>query len=151
MRAGSVPELWSPYAEAIVEVTRANGIDRGDVGAAVGHARRAVAAARQGADVLTVGVLAALAQALFFAGDLDEARRVALEAAERPDAPDVPDGYVGSLGLLALIDAEQGRSESAKPGLVRRSASRASDSKPIPGLPRWRTSGCAGVRRYGTS
>ena len=40
------PQLWSPYAEAIVEVTRANGIQRGDVGAAVEHARRAVAAAR---------------------------------------------------------------------------------------------------------
>ena len=108
------PELWSPYAEAIVEVTRANGIQRGDVGAAVDHARRAVAAARQGADVLTVGVLASLAQALFFAGDLDQARRVALQAAERPEAPDVPDGYVGSLGLLALVDAEQGRIASAQ-------------------------------------
>ena len=108
------PELWSPYAEAIVEVTCANGIHRGDVGAAVEHARRAVAAARAGADVLSVGVLAALSQALFFAGDLDEARRVALRAVERPDAPDVPDGYVGSLGLLALVDAEQGRAESAE-------------------------------------
>ena len=108
------PELWSPYAEAIVEVTCANGIHRGDVGAAVEHARRAVAAARAGADVLSVGVLAALSQALFFAGDLDEARRVALQAVERPDAPAVPDGYVGSLGLLALVDAEQGRAESAE-------------------------------------
>ena len=108
------PERWSSYAEAIVEATRANAIDRGDVGAAVSHARRALAATRQGADVLTVGVLAALAQTLFFAGELDEARRVALQSAERPDAPDVPDGYVGSLGLLALIDAEQERSESAQ-------------------------------------
>ena len=108
------PELWSPYAEAIVEVTRANGIQRGDVGAAVEHGRRAVAAARAGADVLSVGVLASLAQALFFAGDLDEARHVALQAVERPDAPDVPDGYLGNLGLLALVDAEQGRTESAE-------------------------------------
>jgi LuxR family transcriptional regulator, maltose regulon positive regulatory protein len=108
------PQLWSPYAEAIVEVTRANGIQRGDVGAAVEHARRAVAAARAGADVLTVGVLASLAQTLFFAGDLDEARHVALQAVERPDAPDVPDGYLGNLGLLALVDAEQGRTESAE-------------------------------------
>ena len=109
------PELWSPYAEAIAEVTRANGLSRGDVGAAVGHARRAVAAARQSsADVLAVGVLAALSQALYFAGDLDEARRLALEAAERPDGSSVPEGYVESLGLLALIDAEQGRSESAQ-------------------------------------
>jgi LuxR family transcriptional regulator, maltose regulon positive regulatory protein len=108
------PELWSPYAEAMVEVTRANGLARGDVTAAVEHARRAVAAAEAGADVLTVAVLAALSQALFFAGDLDQARCVALQAAERPDAPEVPDGYVGSLGLLALIDAEQGRLESAQ-------------------------------------
>ena len=108
------PQLWSPYAEAIVEVTRAAVIAHGDVGAAVGHARRAVAAARAGADALTVGVLASLAQALFFAGDLDQARRVALEAAERPDAPDVPDGFVANLGVLALVDAEQGRTESAE-------------------------------------
>jgi ATP/maltotriose-dependent transcriptional regulator MalT len=108
------PQRWSPYAEAIVQVTYANGIQHADVGAAVGHARCAVAAARAGADVLTVGVLASLAQALFFAGDLDEARRVALEAVERPDAPDVPDGLVGNLGVLALVDAEEGRAESAE-------------------------------------
>ena len=108
------PQLWSPYVEAIVEVTRAAVIERGDVGTAVEHARRAVAAARAGADVLSVGVLAALSQALFFAGELDEARRIAMQAIERPDAPDVPDGYVGSLGLLALVDAEQGRTESAE-------------------------------------
>jgi LuxR family maltose regulon positive regulatory protein len=108
------PQLWSPYVEAAVEVTRAEAIQRGDVAAAVEHARRAVAAARAGADVLTVGVLASLSHALFFAGELDQSRRIAVDAVERPDAPDVPDGYVGALGLLALIDAEQGRSESAE-------------------------------------
>ena len=108
------PRLSSPYVEAIVEVTRAAVIERGDVGAAVEHARRAIAAARAGADVLSVGVLASLAQALFFSGELDESRRIAVQAIERPDAPDVPDGYVGSLGLLALLDAEQGRTESAE-------------------------------------
>ena len=108
------PQLWSPYIEAVAEVTRAASIERGNVDAAVAHARRAVAAARAGADVLSVGVLASLSQALFFAGELGEARRIALQAVERPDAPDVPDGYVGSLGLLALVDAEQGRPESAE-------------------------------------
>jgi len=108
------PQLWSQYVEAVVEVTRAAFIERGNVGAAVEHGRRAVAAARAGADVLSVGVLASLSQTLFFAGELDEARRIALQAVERPDAPDVPDGYVVSLGLLALIDAEQGRTESAE-------------------------------------
>jgi LuxR family transcriptional regulator, maltose regulon positive regulatory protein len=108
------PERWSPYLEAVVEVTRAQVIERGDVGAAVEHGRRAVTAARAGADLLTVGVLASLSQALFFAGDLDESRRVALQAVERPDAPEATNGYVGSLGLLALIDAEQGRTETGE-------------------------------------
>jgi LuxR family maltose regulon positive regulatory protein len=108
------PELWSPYIEAAVEVTRAEGIQGGDVAAAVGHGRRAVEAAREGGEVLLPGVLASLAQALFFAGDLEESRGVAIEAVERPDAPDATDGYVGALGLLALIDAEQGRAESAE-------------------------------------
>ncbi|HZE04954.1 MAG TPA: hypothetical protein VE127_07010, partial [Solirubrobacteraceae bacterium] len=48
------PQLWTPYVEAVVEVTRAMVIERGDVGAAVEHARRAVAAARVGADALSV-------------------------------------------------------------------------------------------------
>ena len=102
-----------PYVEAVVEVTRALAIERGDVCAAVEHARGAVKAAGAGADTLSVGVLAILAAALFFAGELDEARRIAVQAVERPDAPDRPEGYVVSLGLLALLDAEQGRTAAA--------------------------------------
>ena len=108
------PQLWSPYLEAGVELIRAEVIERGDVAGAVEHARRAVAAARAGAEVLSVGALATLGQALFFAGELDEARRIAVQAVERPDAPGAPYGYVGCLGLLALLDGEQGRSESAE-------------------------------------
>ena len=108
------PQLWSPYLEGVVEVTHAMAIERGDVDAAVEHARRAVAAARAGADALIVGVLAILSQALFFAGDLDESRRIAMQAVERPEAPDRPEGYIASLGLLSLVDAEQGRTEGAE-------------------------------------
>ena len=108
------PELWLPYLEAGVEAARSQVIEGGDVGAAVGHGRRAVAAAQEGADVLSVSALSCLAQALFFAGELDEMRQVAMRTVERPDAPDVPDGYVGTLGLLALVDADQGRTESAE-------------------------------------
>jgi LuxR family transcriptional regulator, maltose regulon positive regulatory protein len=108
------PQAWSPYVEAVVELTRAEMIERGDVGAAAEHARRAVAAARTGADVLSVGALATLSQALFFAGGVDESRQIAMQAIERPDAPDGTDGYVGSLGLIALVDAEQGRYDSAE-------------------------------------
>ena len=108
------PQTWSPYVEAVVELTRAQVIERGDVGAAAQHARRAVAAALLGADVLSVGALATLSQAQFFAGELDESRRIAAQAIERPDAPDSPNGFVVSLGLLALVDGERGRHESAE-------------------------------------
>lgn len=108
------PHLWSPYVEATVEATRAEVVAGADVAAAVDHAHRAVVAAREGADVLVPGALTSLAQALLFAGKLDESRRIAVEVLERPDAPDVPGGYVGALGLLAIIDAEWGRAESAE-------------------------------------
>src|SRR5439155_8473992 len=108
------PQAWSPYVEAVVELTRAEVIERGDVGAAAEHGRRAVAAARVGADALSVGAMATLSQAQFFAGDLDESRRIAAQALERADAPDVTDGYVASLGLLALVDGERGRHDSAE-------------------------------------
>ena len=54
------PELWLPYLEAGVEAARSQVIEGGDVGAAVGHARRAVAAAQEGADVLSVSALGVL-------------------------------------------------------------------------------------------
>ncbi len=108
------PQAWSPYVEAVVELTRTEVIERGDVGAAVEHARRAVAATRAGAEVLSVGALATLSQGLFFAGDLDESRGIAVQAIERPDAPDDTSSFVGSLGLLALVDAEQGRNDAAE-------------------------------------
>ena len=80
------PELRSPYLEAAVETGRAAMIPGGDVGRAVDRGRLAVTAARAGPDVLAVGALASLSQALFFAGDLDQARRIALEAVEHADA-----------------------------------------------------------------
>ena len=57
------PQLWVPYLEAGVQIVRADVIQRGEVGAAVGRGRRAVAAAQEGADVLSASALACLAQA----------------------------------------------------------------------------------------
>ena len=108
------PELWLPYLEAGVGTHPIGG----DRARRCGRGRRARSARGRGGSggrgCAERGALASLAQALFFAGELDEARRVAVQAVERPDAPDVPDGYVGSLGLLALVDGEQGRTESAE-------------------------------------
>jgi len=108
------PELWSPYVEGAVEIGRAAMIQGGDVGRAVQRGQRAVAATRTNADVIAVGALASLSQALFFAGDLDDARRIALEAVQHPDAPSRPLGYLAGLGVLALVDAELDHFESAE-------------------------------------
>ncbi len=108
------PESWAPLYEALVEVTRVVFI-QGDVGAAVAYAHRAVRAAQ--ADVsntFAVAALASLSNAFFFAGDLRQARTVALEAVERPEARERPGGYVAALGLLAAIDAEDGRPAGAE-------------------------------------
>ena len=107
------PASWAPLHEAIVGVTRVAFIER-DVGVAVEHARRAVAAAQADPEnTVAVAALASLSNALFFAGDLAQARSVALEAVERPEAPERPVGYIAALGLLAAIDAEEGRTASA--------------------------------------
>ena len=127
------PQEWPPYAEAIVEVTRAAVIERGDVGAAVEHARRAGAAARSGVDLLSVGVLATLSHALFFAGELDEARAVAAEVVERPDDRTGPRATSPASGCLPCPTPSRAGPRARKRGLVRRSASHASPSKRIPG------------------
>ena len=124
------PELWLPYLEAGVEMARSQMIERGDVGAAVGHARRAVAAAQEGADVLSVSALACLAQALFFAGELHETRRVASQAIERPDAPGVPATHTSEAsGCSRSSIPSRGGPRARRRGLVRHSPSRASISR----------------------
>ena len=78
------PERFGPYAEAVVAMVRAVGIDTG-VSNAVLEGRRAVQLAQAGADEVLVAALASLARALYFAGELDEARAEASRALERPD------------------------------------------------------------------
>jgi hypothetical protein len=85
--------------------------------------------------------LGCLAQALFFAGELDEARRVAVQVVERPDAPGVPDGYLESLGLLALIDGEQGGPRARRRGSAGNRLCAPSISKRTRGSRHRRTSG----------
>jgi LuxR family transcriptional regulator, maltose regulon positive regulatory protein len=107
------PESWAPLYEAVVEVTRVTFLE-GDVGASVKHARRAVRAAEEDTEqTFTIAALASLSNALFFAGDLVQARKVALQAVERPEAPQRPGGYAAALGLLAAIDAEEGNPATA--------------------------------------
>jgi len=108
------PAAWAPLYEAVIEVTRVVFV-QGEVGAAVEHGRRALKAALSDASsTFAVAALASLSNALFFAGDLAQARTVALEAVERPEARERPGGYVAALGLLAAIDAEDGRPAGAQ-------------------------------------
>ena len=113
-------------------------IERGDVGAAVGRARRAVAAAEEGADMLSASALACLAQALFFAGELDEARRVAVQAVERPTRPTSPTPTSDALGCSRWSTASRNGLKAGRRRLGRRWRSRASTSRPTRGLPHWR-------------
>jgi LuxR family transcriptional regulator, maltose regulon positive regulatory protein len=107
-------ERWTPYAEAIVQATRALLIEDGDVGAAVEHGRSAVAAARADGDAITPGALAALAIANFYAGDRDESRRAAEEALRYPPAGETyVHAQIGGLGVLALLAAEDGGGPSS--------------------------------------
>jgi DNA-binding CsgD family transcriptional regulator len=46
--------------------------------------------------------------------ELDESRRTAVQALERPDARDSSNGFVASLGLLALVDGEHRRHDTAE-------------------------------------
>ena len=99
------PELWSPYRRGDRGSHARELIERGDVGAAVEHARRAVAAARgsgarrpgsgrrRARDPRPRAVLRRRSR-----GDAD----VALAGRRTARCPGRPEGYVAGLGLLAL-------------------------------------------------
>ena len=107
------PEQFGLHAEALLATVRAAGIDRG-VSEAVANGRRAVELAEHGADDLLVAALAALARALYFAGELDEAWTAALRAIERPDAAHRAPGHALARSTLALVAVDRGRLASAR-------------------------------------
>jgi LuxR family transcriptional regulator, maltose regulon positive regulatory protein len=103
-----------PYASALLATVRAAGIDNG-VAQAVRDGREAVALSVGDAeDDVLVAALAALARALYFAGDLDHALDVALRGAERPSSTQRTPGHAMAQATLALIAADQDRPDSAR-------------------------------------
>jgi LuxR family maltose regulon positive regulatory protein len=102
------PEQFGVYADAVLEMVRAAGIDDG-VSEAVRDGRRAVELVDSGADDVFVAAHAALAGALYFAGELDEARRAARRAVEHPDAVHRAPGYALAQATLALVAADRSR------------------------------------------
>ncbi len=103
----------SAYSRAVAAMVRATSLDR-SVRDAVDEGRRAVEMAREGADDVVVAALAALTQALYFAGDLGGAWAAGLEAIEHPAAERRTPGQSLARSSLALVAVERGNLASAR-------------------------------------
>lgn len=107
------PACFGDYERAVVTMVRACAVDSG-VEAAVADGHQAVELARATADDILVAALAALAEAAYFAGDLEAAWSAAVHACEHPDAARQVPGYALARSMLALIAADRGWLGSAR-------------------------------------
>lgn len=107
------PERFGVYAEAVMAMVRAAAVDSG-VGQAVSDGHRAVELAENGPDDVLVAARASLAQALYFAGELDAAWDAASRAIRHPDAVRRAPGYALAQATLALVAADRGQMTSAR-------------------------------------
>jgi LuxR family maltose regulon positive regulatory protein len=94
-------------------MVRAAGIDDG-VNEAVANAYTSVELARREVDASLVAALAALARALYFRGDLEQAWSAASSAVDHPDATRRVPGYAVARATLALIAVDVGRFSTAR-------------------------------------
>ena len=109
----SRPDRPDPYVETAALLVRAVTLD-GGVGQAVSDGRRAVELAQDSSGGILTAALASYARALLFAGDLDGASAVALEALERPEIERAVPSLVVARSTLALADLGHGRLASAR-------------------------------------
>jgi LuxR family maltose regulon positive regulatory protein len=109
---GGRPER-AAYVETAARLVRALTID-GGARQAVIDGRRAVALAEADAEEILTGALAAYARALFFAGELDEARAVAVRTLEQPAIERHVPSLVVARSTLALVALERGRLVAAR-------------------------------------
>jgi LuxR family transcriptional regulator, maltose regulon positive regulatory protein len=107
------PERFGTYEECVTAMVRAAGLDDG-VSDAVVEGYRAVELAQKGVDETLVAALAALARALYVAGDLDGARSAASRAIEHPDTARRAPGVAAAHSLLAVVAADRGRLATAR-------------------------------------
>ena len=104
------PGAWTPYQEAMIQITTAIARDD-DVPAAVAAAEAAVAIAD---DELAVAALATLAAMQLNTGDEPLARRTCAQALQHPTAERRPHGFAVALATLAITEVQAGRLEAAR-------------------------------------
>jgi LuxR family transcriptional regulator, maltose regulon positive regulatory protein len=107
------PGRVSRYVEASAAGARAMAIEP-DIAGAVREGRHAVTLALAGEDESAVFALAVCAAALYFAGDLDEAWSMAMEAVEHPDIERRPAGHAMARVPLALVALDRGQLDEAR-------------------------------------
>ena len=107
------PEVSNEYMESAERIVRALSIE-GGVARAVDDGRRAVEVTEAGLDELVTGALCGYARALYFAGDLDEARAVALRVLEHPDISHRVPSLVHAQATLALVAVGEERLSLAR-------------------------------------
>ncbi len=107
------PERFGAYEDCVTAMVRSAGLDDGVSGAVV-EGYRAVELAQKHVDETLVAALAALARALYFAGDLDGARGAASRAIDHPDIARRAPGVAAAHGILSLVAADHGRLATAR-------------------------------------
>ncbi len=107
------PGPTGAYASTAALIARTLALDSG-VARAMETGRRAVTLAQEGLDPLVDGAQCALARALFFAGDLEEARHTAMAALDHPDGHRRAPSQIHARTTLALVAVQQGRLSSAQ-------------------------------------
>ena len=109
----AAPERVSRYVEAAAAAARAMAIEP-DIAEAVREGRHAVSLALDGEDEAAVFSLSACATALYFAGELEEAWDMAMQAVEHPDIQQRAAGHAMARIALALVALDRGWLEAAR-------------------------------------
>jgi LuxR family transcriptional regulator, maltose regulon positive regulatory protein len=107
------PGRVSRYVETSAAGARAMAIEP-DIAGAVREGRHAVSLSLAGEDESAVFARAVCATALYFAGDLDEAWSLAMEAVEHPDIERRPAGHAMARVPLALVALDRGQLDEAR-------------------------------------
>jgi LuxR family transcriptional regulator, maltose regulon positive regulatory protein len=107
------PERVSRYVEASAAGVRAMAVEP-DIAGAVREGRHAVSLALAGEDESVVFSLSACATALYFAGELEEAWAMALQAVEHPDIGRRAAGHAMARVALALVALDRGQLDTAR-------------------------------------